>query len=679
MPTTTKLFSSSKKNLRNSKNHDSDDSQTSSDCDDYESLSDESFCSEENVSKSKTKKETETAVSVKENKASKKNKKKGGLILVIENKKSNKFKENKKKDVKDLFANEVYSSDEETKKEKDEEYNDEDKDEDEDEDDDDYEYETDDTYEYYLDDLEQYDSETEKKFMKELFDYRLEKSQNKFYKNNKSKTAKSSEEKKKKQEVETPLDITAEYKQLQDTKRMLFSELKKRPKNKICKNAVESCNRDIQTLLIKQKKSNFKRFHDLLYKERENLDENKHFIEKLSHHEQLQVIEKMEKYQQINLIQTPYRFRILESNISENLKGTVLQKISRMDGMETCDQEYHKIKTWVDTFMKIPFGQYKNTLVNLEKDGIDSSNDFMVKAQTVLDECTYGLKEAKLQIMQMLGNWVTNPSAMGTAIAIKGPPGTGKTSLVKEGVSKILGRDFVFIPLGGAGDGSFLEGHSYTYEGSTWGKIVQSLIDCRSMNPVFYFDELDKVSESQRGQEIINILIHMTDTSQNNQFMDKYFTEINELDISKCLFIFSFNDESKVNPILLNRMHVIHTKGYNIDEKLIIGKNYLLPKIRQQINIPLNEIVLTDEIMKTILNSEHLCKKEDGVRNFKRALEVIFSKLNLYRVMKPDSILLKQYPNMPSKIEFPYTVTKSDLEIILKNNEITSTYQSMYV
>jgi ATP-dependent Lon protease len=179
----------------------------------------------------------------------------------------------------------------------------------------------------------------------------------------------------------------------------------------------------------------------------------------------------------------------------------------------------------------------------------------------------YGLDDAKLQILQMVGQWISNPLAMGTAIAIKGPPGTGKTTLVKDGISKILGREFVFIPLGGASDASFLEGHSYTYEGSVWGKIVQSLMDCQTMNPVFYFDELDKLSETPKGEEIAGILTHLTDTSQNSQFHDKYFSEM-DFDLSKCLFIFSYNDESKVNPILRDRMYRIMTNGYESKERI---------------------------------------------------------------------------------------------------------------
>ena len=137
---------------------------------------------------------------------------------------------------------------------------------------------------------------------------------------------------------------------------------------------------------------------------------------------------------------------------------------------------------------------------------------------------------------------------------------------VKYGVSKLLNREFAFIPLGGATD-DYLEGHSYTYEGSTYGKIIDILIQCKTSNPVIYFDELDKVSDTPKGEEIIGILT-FDNTTQNDKFHDKYFSEI-DFDLSKCLFTFSYNDESKINPILKDRMYNIGTKGYILMIKLL--------------------------------------------------------------------------------------------------------------
>jgi ATP-dependent Lon protease len=341
--------------------------------------------------------------------------------------------------------------------------------------------------------------------------------------------------------------------------------------------------------------------------------------------------------------------------------------------MDPGSGEFYKIKNWVDTFMKIPFNTYHDLPISIE-DGVDKCHDFMENAQKTLDSAVYGLNDAKMQIMQMLGQLLTNPKAIGTAIAIHGPPGTGKTSLVKEGISKILNRPFAFIALGGATDSSFLEGHGYTYEGSTWGKIVQILIDSKCMNPVIYFDELDKISDTPRGEEIAGILTHLTDTTQNSQFHDKYFAEIN-FDLSKCLFIFSYNDESKVNPILKDRMYRIKTKGYSCKEKTIIANNYLLPKIREQVKFNEGEITIPDDVISHI--NETYCNKEDGVRNMKRSLEIIYTKLNLYRLMKPGSNIFEG--EMSLKVEFPFNVTKDIVsKLIKKESDGLETWRSLY-
>jgi ATP-dependent Lon protease len=282
-----------------------------------------------------------------------------------------------------------------------------------------------------------------------------------------------------------------------------------------------------------------------------------------------------------------------------------------------------------------------------------------------------------MQIMQMIGQWIANPGAMGSAIAITGPPGTGKTSLVKEGISKILGREFTFIALGGTGDASFLEGHSYTYEGSTWGKIVQILIDSKCMNPVIYFDELDKISETPRGEEIVGILTHLTDTSQNSQFHDKYFSEV-DFDLSKCLFIFSYNDENKVNPILKDRMYRIQTKGYESKEKTIIARDYLLPKIIEQVNFKCDDIMIPDETIQYIISNKAFTSEESGVRNLKRCLEIIYTKLNLFRLMKPDSKILGK--DLDMKVSFPFTVTTKEVDMLIKNNDkVSQSMLAMYV
>jgi ATP-dependent Lon protease len=423
---------------------------------------------------------------------------------------------------------------------------------------------------------------------------------------------------------------------------------------------------------VKQMRSNTRKFGRLLQK-KNSANDLKYFKKYLSHEQQAEVLKELGELNKIMLVDKPYRLTLLESKIPQQYKAIALKRIQNLRYMDTCSGEYFKVKNWVDTFMTIPFGVHKTLPITMDV-GVEQCHTFMEVAKDVLDSAVYGLNDAKMQIMQMVGQWISNPSALGSAIAIKGPPGTGKTTLVKEGISKILGRDFAFIALGGATDSSFLEGHSYTYEGSTWGKIVEILIRCKSMNPVIFFDELDKLSDTPKGEEITGILTHLTDTSQNSQFHDKYFSEI-PFDLSKCLFIFSYNDESKVNPILLDRMYRIHTNGYAKKDKTHIAQKYLIPKIQSEVAFKPDQIIIPDETIEYIV--EHHTNKEDGVRNLKRCLEIIFTKLNLYRLMKPGSKLFDK-DSSSIEVAFPFTVTSSVVDMMIKKAETYSPPMFMY-
>jgi ATP-dependent Lon protease len=422
----------------------------------------------------------------------------------------------------------------------------------------------------------------------------------------------------------------------------------------------------------KQKAKNARIFKKIMNDK--NIMNDYAFYEKLEMDNQKKYIKELKEINKIIRIEKPYRMTLLEADIPVQFKAYAIKKINSLKHMDPGSGDFYKIKNWVDAFMKIPFNIYHDLPISIE-DGVEKCHDFMENAKKTLDESVYGLNDAKMQIMQMLGQLLTNPKAIGTAIAIHGAAGTGKTSIVKEGISKILNRPFAFIALGGATDSSFLEGHGFTYEGSTWGKIVQILIDSKCMNPVIYFDELDKISDTPRGEEITGILTHLTDTSQNSQFHDKFFSEI-DFDLSKCLFIFSYNDESKINPILRDRMYRIKTKGYSGKEKTIISNNYLLPKIRDQVKFTKGDINISDDVLAYI-NDTH-CQKEEGVRNMKRCLEIIHTKLNLYRLMKPSSNLFEG--EMSLKVSFPFNVTKDIVDkLIKKESDGMELWRTLYV
>ena len=421
---------------------------------------------------------------------------------------------------------------------------------------------------------------------------------------------------------------------------------------------------------------NYKVFSKILDEEEDK--EADYFKKCLSNEKQELVIEKLRTLQNLTTIDKPYLLHLVDLDIPNDYKACALRKINIMRSMGGSfgNSEYYKIKSWVDAFLKIPFNKYNNLPISFA-DGIDKCHDFMEYTKKTLDSVVYGLEDAKIQIMQMVGLWLVNPNAIGCAIAIKGPPGTGKTTLIKEGISKILNRPFALVALGGCGDSGFLDGFDYTYEGSKYGKIIDILIQCGCMNPVILFDELDKLSDSFKGQEVTGVLTHLTDSTQNTKFSDKYFSEIS-INMSKALFIFSYNDENAVNNVLKDRMYKIETKGYKTKEKLIIAKDYLLPKIREEIKFESSTIVFNDELLEYIIND--FTEKEDGVRNLKRCLEIIYKKLNLYRLMKPNINLFEASEGMrlKAKISFPCILNREIIDDLIKKETTDNIPYGMY-
>jgi ATP-dependent Lon protease len=489
-------------------------------------------------------------------------------------------------------------------------------------------------------------------------------------------------------------DVAQEYLDLVELRKDLTHKLQKSPKNKILQTAVEDCKTSIQKLIKRSRSRNLKQYHKLIKNSsgQQKTNEFDYFKTKMSNKEQLKIMEDLKKINKHINVDKPYRLALLQSNIPTHFKDLAMQKMNLLRTMEPGDSEYYKIKGWVDNFMRIPFGIYRNLPVQFS-DGMPLCQHFMENAKRTLDECVYGMEDAKMQIMQLIGQWIVNPASIGTAIAIKGAAGIGKTTLVRDGISKILGRDFSFIPLGGCSDGTYLTGNGYVYEGASHGKIVQLLIDSRSMNPVIFFDELDKVSDTPKGEEITGVLTHLTDTTQNSQFHDKYFSEI-DFDMSKCLYIFSYNDETKINPILKDRMYRIEIKGYETKDKVIIARNYLLPKIREMVAFSETDVVIPDETIEYIANNKQFSQDEKGVRNLKRCLEIIFTKLNLYRLMKKEpDVAADTAPttdqttntntiinNTKLQVDFPFTVTKFAVDQLVKINDAPNvSLLSMYI
>ena len=321
-------------------------------------------------------------------------------------------------------------------------------------------------------------------------------------------------------------------------------------------------------------------------------------------------------------INIPNILKVLEWNISQNNKEIIINKLAIYESMRGSSEVY-KLKNWINRVMKIPFNNYIKTPISIE-DEREKIINYLQETRNNFNKEIYGHEQAKDQLIKIIGHTITNPKEGGSVFGLQGPPGVGKTELVLSGIGKALGRPVCFIGLGGATDASYLEGHDYTYEGSLPGKIVDVLSNARCMNPIIFFDELDKVSETAKGEEIINILMHITDQTQNNKFNDKYFSGI-EIDLSKAIIIFSFNNEQKISRILKDRMKIIRVKGYKLEEKVKILRDYIMPKLRKSINLGV-EVEISDDIIRYMIENYTF---EGGVRKIKEIINDIYMEINI--------------------------------------------------
>jgi len=364
-------------------------------------------------------------------------------------------------------------------------------------------------------------------------------------------------------------------------------------------------------------------------------------------------------------------FKILTMNLSAETQGIVLSKYNALQGMDPSSGEYYKHRAWLEKLTSLPLGIYKEMPVKLE-DGPDSCGAFMERARKHLGEAIYGQDESKLQILQFIASKIANSGARGLSLLLLGPPGIGKTSLIKNGIAKALNWPFQFISLGGDSDATTYTGHQMVYEGSHAGKIVNSLATAKSMSMVLMFDELDKISATPKGEEVQNLLIHMTDSVQNCEFEDKYLSGI-PLDLSRTMFVFSGNDINKIDKVLLDRMIVIQLEGYEKKEKLVIAESFLLPSALKDVNLQ-EKMSIGKDVLEHII--AEYASKEAGVRELKRCIEQITQKVNMLRIFNT-----KDLPFHIADFQLPFVVKKHHVDLFLKKNEpkIDISVQQMYM
>jgi len=336
----------------------------------------------------------------------------------------------------------------------------------------------------------------------------------------------------------------------------------------------------------------------------------------------------------------------------ETNKAIIASRIKILENFSDFDSEYVKHKSWVDTILKVPFGKY----------AFDIQSTTLHKFRKVLDEKVSFLEKPKDQIINMFAKMLKNPKTSVNSLGIYGVKGTGKTSIVKS-ISEAFNRPYRVLSLGGESDVSVLTGHHFTYTGAIHGRISDILIETQCMDPIILVDELDKISNTSRGKEIIGALIHLTDASTNYMYSnDRYFSGI-QFDLSKVLFVFTYNDETKIDKILLDRIFKVKVDNYTLKQKLVIVKKHIIPKILADFCYTPQDIQFTDEVIQHIVN---VSSNEEGMRNCQRRIELIVSRINTILLSLDAPIVYLEYSKLYSKYHsLPIILDKRDVDILL--------------
>lgn len=361
-----------------------------------------------------------------------------------------------------------------------------------------------------------------------------------------------------------------------------------------------------------------------------------------------------------------YKTKILKSNMSFTNKVIAYQRLQIMESYEESDSsEYVKYKNWMDILLSIPFGKYIEQSVN-HNSGEDEIKGYMKHIRSVLDKNLSFLENPKDQIINVVSQMLRNEDAKMNAIGLWGSKGTGKTSIIKS-ISEALDRPYRTISLGGESDASLLTGHNFTYVGSIPGRIVEILRETKCMNPIILLDECDKISTTHQGREIIGTLIHLTDSTTNNKYnYDRYFSGL-EFDLSKVLFIFTYNDPTCVDKILADRLFKIKVNNYTIKEKLEIAKRHLIKNVLYDFKFTSEQITFDEECINYIVN---LSKNEEGMRDIKRKFEIIVSRINtLLLTDREDNIIKLKYNTLYEHYnKLPVIVKKEHVDTLLHDS-----------
>jgi len=365
----------------------------------------------------------------------------------------------------------------------------------------------------------------------------------------------------------------------------------------------------------------------------------------------------VKKLESINKISFNLKEKIIKADIDDQYKSILYDKYKMLDEMKEKDVEYFKLKSWILQVLNIPFK--KSATLD-----ITNTNDFLKQIKKKLDNELFGMKNVKEELMLQIINRFIKKRKSELILSLVGCAGVGKTKIIHK-MAESLKLPFYHISLGGIKDGSFLDGFSNTYIGSKQGIIVDALIKMNCNNGIIFFDEIDKISDSIEGIEVVNQLIHILDNTQNNIFYDKYISDI-PIDLSNIWFICSMNNIDNMNPILRNRLYVVDVDGYGVTQKIEICKNIIIPKKLNEYGLD-NEVIFDDPILEYIILKNK--KTDRGIRELKRNIDTISKRLDILKTSIDinGSYGVLDWTFKIDHLKFPLKLTKKHIDILLND------------
>ena len=303
-----------------------------------------------------------------------------------------------------------------------------------------------------------------------------------------------------------------------------------------------------------------------------------------------------------------WKRKIKELELSEILVEKLNKEIDRYSSMQPESAEGSVIKTYIDTVLSLPWKAMTKEISNIKK------------SEKILERDHYGLEKVKERVLEYLSVVNLTKSLKGPILCLVGPPGTGKTSIAKS-MAKATGRKFVRMSLGGVRDEAEIRGHRRTYIGAMPGRIINSIKEVGVKNPVFLFDEIDKIGADFRGDPA-SALLEVLDPEQNKDFVDHYIEA--PFDLSKVMFVTTANSLDTIPGPLRDRMEIISVSGYTEDEKVQIAKKYLVPKKVQEHGLNKSQFKIKDDAIRDVIN---FYTREAGVRNLEREIASLIRKV----------------------------------------------------